>query len=766
MPMDELKSIDSASVVKLVEASGDLLLVSNLEGMICELSAGWEGVLGWSDQEMIGRRGHEFMHPDDLAMTLDAAKALKEIGSVLRFTNRYRTKQGSWRHLEWCAVVNFQNSRIYASARDVSEDRERLDQIKRLGEVARVTTNPVIICDRDGLIEWVNEAFERLTEWPPEDVHGLKPGSFLQFERTNPDTVADISRALRALEPVDAEILNRSRYGREYWMKLEIQPRFNDAGDHTGFLAVQTDITELVAARESAAAAETRALDERARLVDAVDALTDGFAHFDAEGKLVLANRRYREIYALSAPAIAEGVRFEDILRYGLKQGQYAEAIGREEAWLSERLANHQAKKPAQQVLSDGTVLQTIDRPTSDGGWVGLRVDVTELYDARIRAEAANRAKSEFLANMSHEIRTPLNGLLGMADLLAETPLEKKQSDMLVSIRSAGWGLLSLLNDIVDLARVEAGKLELEHRPFDLNALLHQLGSLHGATTGVKGITFEIVGQPDALSVRIGDATRIMQILQNLIGNAIKFTETGSVTLEVSSSDADQLVFCVSDTGIGMSHEQLARVVNPFEQAEAGTVRRFGGAGLGLTIVHKLVEIMGGDIRIDSLEDIGTTVALRLPVPRANLASMPEPALADDCDEHAAKEKQLRGHRLLVADDNATNRMILSAMLTKLGVEARFANDGAEACKLWHAEHFDLVLLDISMPVMDGLEALRIMTEEAANAGRYPPRAIAATANVMTDQVAYYRRCGFLDTLPKPFRRQQLVDVLCNALKR
>ncbi|MCC5962293.1 MAG: response regulator [Rhodobacteraceae bacterium] len=213
-----------------------------------------------------------------------------------------------------------------------------------------------------------------------------------------------------------------------------------------------------------------------------------------------------------------------------------------------------------------------------------------------------------------------------------------------------------------------------------------------------------------------------------------------------------------------MSPEQLARVVNPFEQAEAGTARRFGGAGLGLAIVNRLVDLMGGHLRIDSAEGHGTTVELRLPAPAARQAAETMQLGAEGAGRDAEQEDRLRGLRLLVADDNATNRMILSSMLTKLGVDARFATNGAEACDLWRAEPFELVLLDISMPVKDGLEALRIMRDEAAISGQPGPRAIAATANVMTEQVAHYARCGFVGTLPKPFRKHQLVEVLCRAL--
>lgn len=765
MSATEMKLLDKAQVVRLVEASGDLLLVSDLEGTIQELSDSWRGVLGWTKDEMIGKRSTMFAHPDDRRRSEFVAMSLRKFGAVQKFTNRYATKSGDWRHLEWRAIVDLQKCLIYASARDVSLEQERLRQLERLGEVARMTTSSVIICNRDGRIEWVNEAFERLTGWRLEHVAGQKPGDVLQCEKTDPETKERIARALKACEPVETEILNRGRYGNEYWIKLEIQPKFNEACEHNGFVAVQTEITELVEARENAARAEARALAERARLIDAVDALTDGFAFYDSDNRLALANTRYRELYKLSEPAISEGARFEDILKFGLTRGQYADAIGREDEWYQERISSHLTKDTTQQELSDGTVLKIINRPMSDGGWVGLRVDVTELHQARLRAEAANRAKSDFLANMSHEIRTPLNGLLGMAELLADTSLEANQREMLASMRNAGWGLLALLNDIVDLARVESGKVALEIRPFDLEELTAQLCSLHSATTRLKDIALESVAEGDVRHWRIGDTTRIKQILHNLIGNAIKFTEAGKVVLTVNATCAKNVVFRISDTGIGMSPDQLERVVHPFEQAEVGTVRRFGGAGLGLAIVHKLVDLMGGRIRMKSVEGHGTDIEVSLPIPVAEPAALQESASAVTREADAEKLNRLRGRRVLVADDNPTNRMILSSMLDKLGVEAQFSSNGAEACELWRRGNYDLVLLDISMPVMDGIEAFQVMKQEAETAGKGAPRAIAATANVMADQIAQYKKSGFVAILPKPFRKQQLFDALCKALQ-
>ncbi|WP_071797006.1 ATP-binding protein [Natronohydrobacter thiooxidans] len=502
------------------------------------------------------------------------------------------------------------------------------------------------------------------------------------------------------------------------------------------------------------------------QLVSAVEALEDGFAYFDADDRLVMANQRYREIYAISAPSIVPGARYEDILRYGLERGQYVEAFGREEEWLRECLSMHRGDGPDRQVLADGTVLRIVDRRTAEGGRVGLRVDVTELTHAREAAEAANRAKSVFLANMSHEIRTPLNGVLGMADLLAQTNLDQDQRVMISTIRDSGWSLLTLLNDILDLSRVEAGKVELEYQSFQLPPMIEGLVSLHGANARAKGVELVLSQSGDTSVTRLGDQTRLMQILNNLLSNAVKFTSAGKITLEVDASEATSLKFVISDTGIGMSDDQLARIYNVFEQAEASTTRRFGGSGLGMTIVRRLIDLMNGKIGIETALGKGTRISLDIPLPSAATpapeSTAERPAAA--VPEGPTQADALSGCKVLVADDNVVNRKVLGTILTRLGASAEFASNGEEACDLWRRGNFDVALLDISMPVLDGVEALRIMIREAREAGGQPPVAIAVTANVMTDQVRHYLNEGFAGTIPKPVRRETLVETVQHAL--
>lgn len=542
--------------------------------------------------------------------------------------------------------------------------------------------------------------------------------------------------------------------------KIQIRDTVTREGGRVG---LRVDVTELMHARDRAETAEAQSAHARAQLLNAIEALEDGFVMYDSDERLVAFNQRYTEVFPRLSAILKPGLSFEDLARFAACSGQIQEAVGREEKWIAERIEYFRnPAAPREETTPDGRHVRYYEKPTLDGGRVGLRSDVTELSRARQRAEAASRAKSDFLANMSHEIRTPLNGVLGMADLLAETPLDPDQARMLEVIRESGWGLLALLNDILDLARVESGKLGLDPKPFDLRDLLGRLIALHGATARAKGVEFVIHHVPGPGDTRMGDETRVMQILHNVIGNAVKFTESGAVTVSVEAGDPDSVQFTIADTGIGMTSAQVARVFSAFEQAEAGTARRFGGSGLGMTIVRKLLDMMGGEIDIASTPDIGTTITLRAVLPKVDAGLSPSGcALADKPDETC-----LHDLRILVADDNATNRTILAAMLSKFGMQARFAENGAMACALWRQEDFDMMLLDISMPVMDGVEALRVIRDEGRQSGRPIPIAVAATANVMHDQVAHYIAEGFVETLPKPLRRQQLADVLVRAVQR
>jgi PAS domain S-box-containing protein len=551
----------------------------------------------------------------------------------------------------------------------------------------------------------------------------------------------------------------RKSNGDKAWMRASGVPFFDPDGQFLGYRGVGSDITPLIAAQEAASDAERKAEAARAQLFSAVEALQDGFVLFDANDRLVLANRRYRELYPLAAPAMAEGAKFVDILRHAIETGEVQNAIGRGEEWLRERMLQHQSgAEIVEQRLMDNRVLRVNEKPTPDGGRVGLHSDVTELYRARERAEAANRAKSAFLANMSHEIRTPMNGILGMAELLSETALSPEQARMLSTIRDSGDTLLAILNDILDLARIEAGKMSFDPQPFRVDALAHQLQSLHGVNAHAKGVDFRLTVGADTDKLRLGDETRVAQVLGNVLGNAIKFTRDGFVHLDVSAVTRDELCFRVTDTGIGMTPDQVARVFDEFEQADNSVTRRFGGSGLGLAIVRKLVEMMEGRITIDSVADQGTQVCIFLKLPVAQEKTDLVPGLP------VTLQSVPSGLRVLVAEDNMTNTLILRAMLTSLQIDADFVDNGMKACALWEPDRYDLLLLDISMPELDGFGVLDRLMIRARDIGAAPPVAIAATANIMANQVADYFRHGFVGVLGKPYKKSDLAHAIVTAL--
>jgi PAS domain S-box-containing protein len=750
------------------------MCVAGLDGRPIQVNDALCRMLGYTEQELLGIAWAELTHPDDLEPSLSGVEQLpRGPGNCLETEKRFLHRGGNvvWGRMRVSAVRDRGGNPQYfvVQVEDITERKRTDEALHESEERFRIMADgcPTVmwVTNAEGGIQFINRAYQALVGAKYEQVQGDKWQMVVHPEDA-PQYVGAFQRAVREHAPFRAEARVRRADGEWRWVASYAEPRLSPGGEYLGHVGLSPDITERKLAEQALQSSEEK-FRQLAENIREVFWMMDPASH-----QVLYVSAAYEQVWGRTCDSLyrnpdswLEAIHPDDQeqcrLLFEQMEGEPVESEFRirtpeaQEKWIRDR------GFPIRD--QNGQVVRI----------VGIAEEITErkryeaeLIHAREGADAANWAKSRFLANMSHEIRTPMNGVIGMIQLLLETNLTPEQRQFVTVAQSSGLTLLALIDDILDLSKIEARKITLEHLILNLRDTIEDVVQLLRVQASTKGLQIQSRVSPEIPPLLRGDAHRLRQVLTNLSGNAIKFTERGEVTLDAvleSQRDGTATVrFAVTDTGIGIRPDQLAALFSPFVQADVSTTRKYGGTGLGLAICKQLAEMMGGTIGVDSREGHGSTfwftavLELASPTQQQPASRQLDRRLQPpDWTTYPGSDSQI-----LVAEDNATNRYVVLAQLKKLGFQATTVTNGAEALEAVQHGRYDLVLMDCEMPVMDGFEATRRIRMSI-----HPGiPIIALTADAMSGDRERCLSAGMNDYLAKPVDLGLLRDVLARWL--
>lgn len=643
-------------------------------------------------------------------------------------------------------------------ARDAMSKKALHENEKRFRDISESMSDWIWEVDTNGVYTYCSGSVELILGYREDEIIGKTPFDFMppdEAERVG-SVFADIIRNKKPFR--DLENWNLTKDSRKVCLLTSGVPIFGDDGELLGYRGVDSDITERKLT-------EVNLLFKTTLLEAQSEASVDGILVVDQEGKTIQFNNKFIEIWNIPKQVL-DTKDDEQMLRHVIGQLKYPDEFIEKIKYLYE----HTDEKSFDEIrFRDGTIIDRyscslIDSTGEYYGRVWYFRDITErkhaeeaLETAMHNAETATEAKGEFLANMSHEIRTPLNSIIGFADLLSDEDLTKEQSNYVKMISNSGKHLLQVINDILDFSKIEAGKLEIELIEFSLDEKLNEVQMLLCKQAEEKEIEIRVNKTNNLPSIICSDPSRIYQCLVNLVNNAMKFTEKGHVYINVFLDDNDSkpfIHFDVEDTGIGISKDRQDAIFESFTQADGSTNRIYGGTGLGLSITKQLAGLLGGELTLTSQEGKGSVFSLVIP---ANIDVSNKPKMDNEIDTKkivSCLDNNLSGH-ILVAEDCKANQMLIRILLEKMGIKVTIVENGELAVQQALAGNYDLILMDMQMPVMNGYEATKRLRTEGMDIP-----VVALTASTMVGDRDKCIEAGCDDYLTKPIDRNKLVEML------
>lgn len=743
---EELLNISTVSpeIHCILDDKGELLFVNNAVTTVLEYEV----------EEAIGLTAWTFCYRDDMDRVVEALEAGLANGTK-QFNIDFRivTKSGLIRWLSWNMVCK--NKRWYAYGRDITENKRVENELMKLSFVASKVNNAVVINDSDNHVTWVNAAFEKITGFTLEDMKGKRLGDLIQGPGTDLELIEQARELTNRHQSFTVDLLAYRKDKQPIWLSIYNTVVFNDEGKVEIEVEIILDITE------------KKKAEEELQLLSLVASKTDtGVNISDGEGFTTWINHSMEKLTGYTLNEL-QGRRLGDILSKDEAQRELIVASRKKannrESYSIEVQAKTKSGEPIWLSVSNtpivnekGKVERQIDLITD----ISQRKQVEkEMVEAKEQALQLSAAKEMFLSVMSHEIRTPLNAVIGMAHLLLDNDPKESQLPDLNLLRFSAENLLNIINDILDLTKMETGNVQLETIPFSIKTLVSDVINSLQMNVVARNNKLELSCDENIPQYVKGDKTRLYQVLMNLLGNAIKFTQDGTIVLEVKmlSEEKDRVLlhFEVRDTGIGIAQEKLAYIFQPFIQARTDISRKYGGTGLGLTITKKMLELYGSDIQVESVEGKGTVFHFNISFEKAN-DYVPQVKVFTEPNMFTDKW-------ILVVDDNEINALIAKRIFGKWGLNLDFAITGEEALEKVRDNVYDLIFMDIKMPGIDGFEATTLIRAMDGDYFKQVP-ILALTASTLHDEHNKFSESGMNGHILKPFKPEDMRNILSEYL--